>query len=594
MIRNQKGVALLYVLIALVFVGAIGSLTLNMANKEKSDSGLRASSESARFAATAGLTWGANFFTDTTTAHKIEVDTILNRWLRASRATPSAKASEQWITGRTGTGFTKFVNDSSYMPSADNQMRFRVKIIDMDFSRFRAAPQGDSSINVKFKSQSLDNSGGRAENIGFYTIRGFRPVGAPPPADITHALYLGGGNMWIHSPVTVNGSTYIENIRGTSSAIYHSAGNVALARDTSRWNGEFWLYQEGTVGSLSLGRERFNGPAFFESSDGTHNVQFVGTVDNIFRRGFGGNSHFIRNSTGPVTVPAGQPVVLYGGGSVNLGTIGVTPTTRNTGEETLTALGFASTRRPTAPQIVLTQTIRNLGTSNKTALGVTNSERLTGKRLNELWTTAGNARRIEATDGNQWLVLNVTGDNLTPNALHGNLNPDDGEFIHRAILIVTSGGGGDNFINVAKTRNAADQVIGGGNILIYIPSDVSGTFSTHQTCGNFRGLIYNASQNMAMNFSIAQPGFCTNTWSVSGSFYVVRPMPGTGNNSSIQLGAGGAYRVTINFDQNVVNEIAALGIIGGVAGPADPNPQTATIGRIPDVQATATMRSRGF
>ena len=321
---NQKGVALLYVLIALVFVGSIGTLVLALAHKEKGAGSLYASSEAARYSATAGLTYANNFFTETDdTEHRKRVDELLTRWYLNRNNTSIIK--ERWITGRgSGSGIAKYIDDSFY--DAQDGMRFRAHIVNMDFSRFN--PDGDSSIRVMFRSESIDNSGSRASNYGFYTITGFEPIiQEGEPAEI-NALHLGTINE-VNTILTVNGSTYFQDAAsGTSpSGVLNQSGH--------QFNGQFVrMAPNNDATSFNIGGVTFGGKTYFGVMPGVTTPPQIndngGAV--VFKQGFGSESP-IKVPNNGATVESGNVYLnnkmIVNGGDGSSGAINFSGTAHN-------------------------------------------------------------------------------------------------------------------------------------------------------------------------------------------------------------------------------------------------------------------------
>ena len=302
--KNNSGAALVYVLMALVLVGAVGSLVLNMSGKEKTDSGLRASSEMSRFAATAGLTYAEGWFTNTSTAeHRNRVDNLLSAWHtnRPNVAYPTAPNTPRWITGTTNT-------DSSYLLKGD--MRFRVKIVNIDFSNVRAITEPaptpanpnrrrlipgmtpeDSWATIMFESEAIDNSGSRAKNFGFYNIFGFED--GNPPGEI-NTLHLGNINE-INTRLIVNGSTYFQDIRSTTSpsGVINGTGH--------EFNGRFIrMAPNNQATSFNIGGVTFGGLTYFGVLPA---VTIPPTIvpnggATVFRQGFGSESPITTTSSG--------------------------------------------------------------------------------------------------------------------------------------------------------------------------------------------------------------------------------------------------------------------------------------------------------
>jgi Tfp pilus assembly protein PilV len=617
-LKNNKGASLMYVLITLVFVGAIAMLVLNSSRKETIDSSLRASTEMARFAATSGLnqatTWLANPVNDPANApeNARTVTNILRSWHTFwLTGAPAVPADRQWLFG----GETSFVPDA-------NGARFRVQIVNADFSgmqqvtrrverigtttpaqyRFQFPPGGtlpnraltatqnaavlshgtgtdqifflpvahpeNSRATLLLKSESIDQSGSRATNMGTFTVFGFETgeVETITTALPDHAVYLRGGNMWIHCPITINGPTFIENQTNMSNAFYQTGGGGA----PSFYNGQFRLVQGNNAPLSHFHMGNFSEAAYFQGGI----TQFTGTIPathvNNFNGGFGGNSNFILY-TANVNVAANRTVAFssdddeqggtatFGGsGVINLGAdvevhyannvtlpTNITGTSRPilTNAQALGLLGM-DINEPPAPRITISQAIIN----RRFLYNGGNGHGVTGARLNQLWTErTGNRFPFQGVGGSptpvplddQWLVIEVSGD--AP--FGGGGTP----FNRKAIIINRSMGGG-----------SLPEVGPDGIILFFIPEDGPTRSNFNMAAGNFRGVIFNASRNTQINISSLVAG-----WNIRGAFYNI----GVGNTqmaseASLQLGTGQAGRITIDYDRQVICELAKLGIWG--------------------------------
>jgi hypothetical protein len=268
MLLNRKGVSMLYVLMALVCVGAMGSLVLSMAKKEKADSSLRYSSELARYGATSGLVLAVNepLRTD-------RIKTLLEKWYRywsdsKEYASDEPKPEDKWLVG----------SKTEYFPDPTTGMRYRARIVNVDFHLKKVSgtsgtttPKDSSYINVMVECESIDKSGSRAKNVGFYKIFGFEKE----DADFSpkSALYLGGGMDEINTQLTVTGidnntkgDTFFRG-SGMINMSTHIFGNSALGL-IGKNGGEFRLRGTATTGTASteigtIKSSTFYGPAYF-------------------------------------------------------------------------------------------------------------------------------------------------------------------------------------------------------------------------------------------------------------------------------------------------------------------------------------------
>jgi len=569
--KKQKGVALGYVLMALVCVGAISMLVLNMAKKETVDNSLRSSSETARFTATAGLTYATNYFTNP--ANKDDVLDLLQGWYEKHND-PSASEPRKWIAG----------NANSYLE--DNDMKFRVKIVGVDFSGVQAVtdPDGkfktgksadDSKIVVLFESESKDKSGSRAINFGSYTLLGFE-TNAKDGAYPTHAFYLGRGDMWIHCPVTINGDTYVgkkNSIPGTT-AIKHNQSSSTPDGATSYYNGEFRLYQSSPADTVELADEVFNGPAYFES--GTVLFSFYNTYNSQFNQGFGGSAIF-HTQGGNASVKTGYPAIFSNDAQFKTTSSYKLNFAANCSLIYVPSSNFAAGfYSGTTPGIRTPSNISNVNVLNKLGMDpqeppaciidlkeITDNEAqyiydfttasVTGATLNN-WYNNPSMRGGKQLYKN-WMVLRTTKQQTDTFVGMG------AGFTGKAIIIYRGSGGTGNY-----QTGTLPQVDDNGMILFYIPEQdaVNGSFTFSQVQGKFRGLFYNASPNSRVSISVigTNSGWGTvGNWTVKGGFYNAGKIKGTANNSLIQLGAGGAGRVTITYDPEVMDALKELGVL---------------------------------
>jgi len=309
--KNNKGASLLYVMMALVFVGAVASLVLNSARKEAIDSSLHASTEMARFSATAGLTFASTLLAnpeDTVPAQNITSQELIKRLYFRSQgfnengqplaATDSRLPLEtqRWIVGSANT----FHSDAP-----DSNFRFRVRIMNVDF-RLRdvtaAAGINDSYVLVQLESEAIDRSGSRSRNSGVFQIFGYQGgIAETVTLFPSSALYLGGGMGEINTRLTVNGDTFL---RG--------GGNLNFSGHI--FDGEFRRRgaptTEATGPALRMYGATFRGPAYFgiDSIDANNNPTntrlFFESTPSTFLRGFASESNIDVNN--PV---ANSPII---------------------------------------------------------------------------------------------------------------------------------------------------------------------------------------------------------------------------------------------------------------------------------------------
>ena len=302
--QSNSGVALVYVLMALVFVGAVGMLVLDMAKKEKTDSGLRVSTEVARFSATAGLTYAASFFSSAFDDDSDTVFNLLRTWLDTE---PDSPDRQRWLVGGAAPSSNMWFSSTSNMPFLEKDgMRFRVQIVNIDFSRLVGGAE-NPPIAIMLRSESIDQSGSRAENIGFYNIFGFhRPMMPPPPSPPSFsALHIGNGMSESNiTNLTVNGSTFLRTTSNDWTANFNGTGGMR------RFNGEF----RAVIGTNNahvnfVGPVTFNQPALFEAEANRNGSARFGTDGN--RIGFF-ESSVGRTNNVSFTGRYGTPEILTG------------------------------------------------------------------------------------------------------------------------------------------------------------------------------------------------------------------------------------------------------------------------------------------
>ena len=588
---NQSGVALLYVLIALVFVGAIGSLTLNMANKEKADSGLRASSEISRFAATAGLTYATSFFTTdaSNTLRRDRVDTLLAHWY-ANRDNTNA-ITQRWITGEetgTGAGITRFTNNS-FLNTSEG-MRFRVEIVNMDFSRFNL----DSTINVKFRSESLDNSGGRANNFGFYTIRGFEPVaGEAEPGEIS-ALDMRGGLNEINTRLTVNGDTYFEDASTEWGGSINFSGHV--------FDGQFVRRAAVSNATFRLRDATFSGPTYFAALPGITppTINFGGGgIRTVVRGGFGSESIVDIGASG-ITVENGDVFLsdnaIRDGGTWVFNDVNSVFYQR--AEKTVAGSAKATTNLPATPipTLLNLKPISEPITINWNVLPTAyllNQYNVTGTTLTDIYN--GGTNRF-----NGWAVVRMTGPespfSTTPGAFTGKMIL----ILDRPLTPFPSDPNSENFRFSIQARF---PTVTGNSRIVVIATDGT-TIDQIGNNGTVTGLIINEGKGqLVVGPGNESPRHFTVNGAVHSGARTCSNATCTGlqpltNPGRLRLLGGGSNSVTINFDpllvRGILQELSGF-INVGMPDPNAQDPADAGIRRRTDgTPVTTVMHGRGF
>jgi len=603
-IKNQKGVALVYVLMALVAVGAIGMLVLNMARKEMSDTMLRSTTETARFSCNAGLTHGVNFFTNEN--NSAARDIILNTWYRNFLLgnSPNTVVDPDMIWVPNGTIAGQFSN-----PNQTDSMQFRVRIVNIDFSEVRQITEpriaGDnasgrvlrnnripenSPFTILLNAESIDATGSRSNCLGSYRIVGFELGGGgliddttittvpdttwnytfdineifdsiktgiydsnwiPDPEKIvpTHALFLGGGSILINCKVDITGATYIGGKNSSSPAIQHTQMSPG-SDQISHYRGEFRLYGGGPTPLLA--NERFHGPAYFEGGTVDFSFYSLFPAESWFHKGWGGSDVTFTYSSynNPHTL---TPAVMK---------------TRTDGIENLAAFHNVTTdvskiKRESNTRIEnvsnKVDVFQRLGidpdeptafdivlptgiTQKRYTLPVTGAGAITANTLNGYLTNASIPKYIDS-DGNSWLVLETSAD-----AQFGS----GGTFTGNAIIINKHNASGNSLFNVAN----------GSAVLFYIPSDVSlSNVNYGATTGTFNGLFYNGSKTTRLTLGATSAG-----WYINGAFYNIGNRGDAGNNAEIWIGANGFNGpVTIDFNSapaiSAITKISKLGVL---------------------------------
>ncbi|MCL2843846.1 MAG: hypothetical protein FWE23_00090 [Chitinivibrionia bacterium] len=648
-LKGNKGASLVYVLITLVFVGAIAMLVLNSSRKETIDASLRASSEMARFAATSGLNYAVSWLADAN--NDDNVLNILLSW--REHQIDNDEEPTRWLTG----------NANAYEQL--DGMRVRVQIVNVDFSQMRritrrvvndngtfrfmfprptdpvpniipvaqvntndpnnlftqVAPIQNSRITVLIRSEAIDRSGSRASNLGFYTVFGFEPeeMAVEMQNIPRHALFSGGGNLWIHTPVTINGPAFV----GGRTAVAGGLIAINVPAQTSMFNGEFVLVQPADAEQSLIMNIDFMSSALFEGGQ----VHFT-NANSRFHGRFGGSSTFtavgadaeIENGTaarrnlvmlsgtfadrlqnhpvdpwppaGGITDPGHAPSSIIGSGLRFRGTNTALIRRNNTDVQYYTGPLSCPNwcASPGNVEIINNMTLDQISDSlgitdrNPPAVGMNiehliprhHSETINGSTLNNLWE---NNTKYTDRAGREWLILEVGNPNIIA------INPG-GTFNHRAVIIVRPGTTGNTGTG-GSLFNMGDSA----NVLLFFPQNFAGTWSYAEIQGNFRGMFYNASPDAQINLSAATGA----GWIVNGSFYNA---PETAN-SRIVLGTGQVGRITVNYNQQVICEIADLGVFvpnvncdpdnGGGGGGGIPE-----LRRIPEERVRTELLNRSF
>jgi hypothetical protein len=388
----------------------------------------------------------------------------------------------------------------------------------------------------------------------------------------THAFFLGGGNMWIHCPVVINGKTFIGNNVNSGISIYLTASTGATIR--SEFNDEFRMIQGDSTQEAHLANAIFRGPAYFQG--GRLMLVSPPAVNVIFEEGFGGNTAFRTHGGHTPQVLSGRSAVLAGsfnsaGGRLSMGNntrllhiddAARFPANFYTGNplvelrdtisnaEVLRQLNM-SAEQPPAFNIDLRHIPENRiydlpSPAISPFLGWATNP-ITGNHLQDWFRNPGQGGRPPLhvdTIGNSWLVIRTS----TAAATHfgnGTVNFDG-----RAVIIITgtasgNASAGSGFPSVDTTQ---------GVVLFYKqPSATSQQINYTGINGTFRGMFFNGCPRTHINLSAATGG-----WTANGAFYNA---PGA-SGSVIQFGAGAAGRITVNYRESVICEIAQLGVFG--------------------------------
>jgi len=576
MVNNRKGVALLYVLIALVFVGAVGLLVLNMANKEKTDSGLRASSEAARSMATAGLTYATNYFSDPAT-DKSELIGLLNDWFK------NKSDKKKWLAG----------GENSFSSQTENDgIRFRVEIVNMDFSRFNEI---GNPIDVMFRSEAIDKSGSRSENSGFYTITGFEPSEIIIKTPEINALDMRGGLNEINTKLIVNGDTYFEDAS--------SAWGGALNFSGHEFNGQFRRMARANNAEFRLRDATFRGPAYFGSLPGiappslnfggggiatrfqgglgSETAMVVATTGMIIERG---NVYFNNNVSGDGSIntwrfnDAGS--ILQGRKGRSYGSCALTPTTR-------CLISPSSPQTPVTPNLEDEMNIPALLNLKPTPPPLSlnwsalppafqlNQSNVTGTTLNDIYNSHKTGTKHML---NGWVVAEMTGPESP-------ISTTPGTFDGKMILILnrpTSGSFGFSF------QSRFPEVSENGRIVIIVKNGTS--VSRIGNSGTIRGIVINEGNGELL---LGAPTTGTNrAMTIDGAVHSMGP-------GALRLEGGDGGTVTINFDNrptlvsNILNELKDFIVASESSGGAGGDMEV-SVKRKAGVPVSTTMRGRAY
>ena len=587
MTKNQKGVALVYVLIAFVFVGAVGSLVLNVSRKEKTDGNLRASTEMARFSANAGLAYAASFFTNP--ANEAEAKKILNDWYNGK------DEKLKWIAGS-----EKSFSDTN----KTNGMRFRAEIINVDFSQFNDNDLGNP-INIMFRSEAIDKSGSRAENTGVYKILGFEPPEEIVVIPELNALDMRGGLNEINTRVIVNGGTYFED--GTTG----SGGAINFSNH--QFNGQFRRMARVANANLTIRSASFGGVAYFGSLAGITPppVEFGGAAGAVvFKSGLGSESVIHQVGTAGIIVEKGNvylnnSITTSGGAAAstwrfnddksvlqgrtgrvysavdwqNVQTCNLTPQTR-------CLVSSSSPKNPQIPNLIGEMNIPALLNLKPTPPPLTldwsvlppayplNQSNVSGATLNTIYNNHKNGTQYMF---NGWVVVEMTGPESP-------ISSSAGTFDGKMILILnrpTAGSYGFSF------QSRFPVVSQNGRIVIIVRNNTA--ISRLGNSGTIRGMVINEGNGELL---LGAPTTGTNRdMTINGAVHSMGP-------GALRLEGGDGSSLTINFDKDFVGDMLKelKGFINiSKDNNKDEEPKLGTdIRRKTGVPVSAEMRSRGY
>ncbi|MCL1945669.1 MAG: hypothetical protein FWF51_00750 [Chitinivibrionia bacterium] len=549
LIKNQKGVSLVYVLMALVCVGAMGMLVLSMAKKEKSDSSLRISSELSRYAANAGLIYAVNYFSNPVS--ESSALTLLKYWHEKYKKGEINKITngspQKWLVG-----------DAAEFVSKDG-MRFRTKIINIDFSNLKKITgksdrnRRDSKVLIMLECESIDKSGSRAKSCGSYAIYGYE-IDEMSNALPQNALYMGSGADEINVVVDVDGATFL---RG--GGFLHHSGHIFGNPTTG---GEF--RRHGTGDGFILKNSVFNGPAYFGEEVGQNGAtkMKLETGRSIFKRGFGcesfifstgqsdpdiyfgaflNNGYSTQNYNGgwifqPQAKLRGLSGQTYTSGSgsgieklYSWSGVAVAPTTPATLEYTkMNILDSLSMPKDPPPSISIDYSLIEPYIYNLTSI---NGKRkaVDGDDLNELYKNYFGQKY-----NNEWMIIRFQPDGVPFNS--GGINGFSGKMILLIDNKLSASGFGTQFYKSANN----------GVSLIVVENGVKA-----DQLGNnalIRGLVVNLGSG---NLDLQSSG---KNMTVRGAVYCV----GSGK---LRLEGGENNKIKFVYDRSVLEEIAELGVV---------------------------------
>jgi len=306
---QNTGASLLYVLMAFVFVGAVASLVLNFTRKELIDSSLFVSSETARFGATAGLTLAATLLSDPQAEipeQEISSQELMRiLFMRSKGIDQNGQPLSPDESRRPKEEQSRILGNSQSFFSDENDFRFRVRIINIDFSKLSAVSEEipgsnpptrqliageniyNSYITVQLESESIDASGSRARNLGVFQIFGYER-GMIETLVPTSALYLGGGMGEINTRLHVIGNTFL---RGGGSL--HHGGHIFDGEFRRRGAPTTSVQTQGTNPAFLIRSTSFRGPVYFglEHGQNPNDTRLLfESGASIFERGFGSHS----------------------------------------------------------------------------------------------------------------------------------------------------------------------------------------------------------------------------------------------------------------------------------------------------------------
>lgn len=528
---NTKGLSLVYVMLCLIIIGITTTALIRLSHKHSVVQLQYSNSESARLAVQAGFDNAISFLESSDAETQQKILAKLQQWVDMEKM---HDVTDPWIVG-----------SAQNCDSLTKACKFKVQLLGFDTSTFA----------VTLHSEGVGKGRSKASAIGTYIIEG---LGFDKKKSIrpTHALYLGSGADEINTPLTVNGSTFMNK-----SGKLYKRGHV--------FNGEFRRYANGSTDQLNIQGSLFQGPALFE--DG--NVLFSNTRS-LFRKGLGISANtFIQGSNAPIVQSVGlflngpvrcenyngnfelADIALYAYGDKNkfragagyglqyLHSAGEEPE-NDPGEYLLSPidlhaqLGIEKELPPTLvvdlDKIRAHHGVINYSPGIGSLPGIAANSNLTGGDLNALYTSNSNKYYKD-----EWLILNITqGNGSQP------FNADTTgktAFTGKMILIVEEASidMGTNLYNSSSSANT----------FIYIGSDEQ--IINMGGSSLFRGFIY-CNSTYVSDTSYALLMQSVPPLHVRGSIYCV-------NEGHFRLN-GYPSSMTISYDDNVLDELADLDI----------------------------------